>query len=611
MRPKQRISPASVILVAGLVVTLAVLAVFQYRWIGRVSDAERDRMRSNLNAAVEQFRSEFNRELVRLCAASQIDRPALLQKDWNGFAQLYEERTRQVPAAELVDNIFIWDAGRIAGQELLRLERESVQFVPASWPPELAGLRNLPPWPGAGFRRFPQEVRPLAWTMVFRIPALVHRLVLLQPAGEGRGLGPDLIGYLIIELNLELMKTEFIPELARRYFAGPQGFIYRVAIFAGASPATPIYQSDLTLSAADFASADARIGLLWEPREYVARLSPDVPARNLRNPGEALRRPPGLRPQGQIPPRAPRIFAGPALLPAGAEDNWELAARYSGGSLEAVVGSLRRRNLAISFGILLLLGLSMAMVILSTQRARRLARLQMDFVAGVSHELRTPLAVICSAADNLAEGVVSGSDDQVRRYGELVRNEGRRLTQMVEQLLQYAGRQTGKKKMVLRLVQVGEIVDTTLADLHSLIEPEGFVVEKTIEPGLPLVQADPGALVQCLRNLINNAMRYGGDSKWFGIRGRKAVEAKLPEVQLTVEDRGMGIEPDDLPYIFDPFYRGKAAQSAQSPGSGLGLSLTKGMIESMGGKISVKSVPGAGSSFTLHLPCVWKERRTD
>jgi signal transduction histidine kinase len=253
----------------------------------------------------------------------------------------------------------------------------------------------------------------------------------------------------------------------------------------------------------------------------------------------------------------------------------------------------------------------MAMVILSTPRARRLARLQMDFVAGVSHELRTPLAVICSAADNLAEGVVSGSDDQVRRYGELVRNEGRRLTQMVEQLLQYAGRQTGKKKMVLRLVQVGEIVDTTLADLHSLIEPEGFVVEKTIEPGLPLVQADPGALVQCLRNLINNAMRYGGDSKWFGIRGRKAVEAKLPEVQLTVEDRGMGIEPDDLPYIFDPFYRGKAAQSAQSPGSGLGLSLTKGMIESMGGKISVKSVPGAGSSFTLHLPCVWKERRTD
>ena len=103
-----------------------------------------------------------------------------------------------------------------------------------------------------------------------------------------------------------------------------------------------------------------------------------------------------------------------------------------------MVAADRRRNLLLSFGVLLLLAVSMALIIVSTQRARRLARLQMEFVAGVSHELRTPVAVICSAADNLAEGFV-GAKDQVKEYGALIRNEGRRLAGMIEQILRFAG----------------------------------------------------------------------------------------------------------------------------------------------------------------------------
>ena len=125
--------------------------------------------------------------------------------------------------------------------------------------------------------------------------------------------------------------------------------------------------------------------------------------------------------------------------------SWTLAARHREGPLDAVVSQLRRRNLAISFGILLLLGAGMAFALVSARRAERLAQLQLDFVAGVSHELRTPLAVIRQAGDNMAEGVVS-TPEQVREYGRVIRDEGRRLTGMVEHSLDFARSRSGKRE---------------------------------------------------------------------------------------------------------------------------------------------------------------------
>ena len=129
-----------------------------------------------------------------------------------------------------------------------------------------------------------------------------------------------------------------------------------------------------------------------------------------------------------------------------------MVVKHRAGSLEAAVAATRRRNLAISFGILLLLGASVGFIVLSSRRAQRLATQQMEFVAGVSHELRTPLAVICSAAENLADGVIDNRD-QIKRYGGLIRDEGRRLTGMVEQVLEFAGAQSGRKNYELRTTE--------------------------------------------------------------------------------------------------------------------------------------------------------------
>src|SRR5207245_11253829 len=135
---------------------------------------------------------------------------------------------------------------------------------------------------------------------------------------------------------------------------------------------------------------------------------------------------------------------GSRVLMSGGEGQgaWQVRLRHRSGSLEAIVTQSRRRNLAISLGVLGLLGTAFILVIAAAHRQRRLARQQMEFVAAVSHELRTPLAVICSAGENLADGVVAESQ-QVKRYGSLIGTEGRRIGDMVERVLQFAGISSG------------------------------------------------------------------------------------------------------------------------------------------------------------------------
>src|SRR4029453_11368606 len=152
-------------------------------------------------------------------------------------------------------------------------------------------------------------------------------------------------------------------------------------------------------------------------------------------------------------------MAGPtgvarALPPA---PRWQGVVKHPAGSLEAFVGSTRRRNLMLSTSILAVLAVSMVLLIVSTRRSQELARQQLEFVAAVSHELRTPLAVIRSAGENLADGVVH-DERQGRKYGGLIRAEGRRLSEMVEQILEFAGIQSGQRGFARRTVALAPLI---------------------------------------------------------------------------------------------------------------------------------------------------------
>jgi signal transduction histidine kinase len=378
-----------------------------------------------------------------------------------------------------------------------------------------------------------------------------------------------IIGAIVLVLDSAYVRERLLPELLRKHFGAG---VFDVAVIDRSGSGEVLYSTSPALGARS--GADARMRLLGPVPPGVAEIA--------------------RRPAPRDSER--RAEGGPTFLSAPDGDGpWELVARHRRGSLDDVVLRLRRRNLAISFGILLLLAAGMAMIIVSTQRAQRLARLQLDFVAGVSHEFRTPVAVICSAGDNLADGIVD-PNPRVKQYGGLVRDQGHRLRDMVEQILAFAAGR-GERKYELRPVDAAALIDGTLSDCRTLIEQSGAAVKRNIQADLPQVLADERALKQCFQNLVVNGLKYGGDFPLLAVDAR----VRRGEVQITVADKGIGIEPGDLPHIFDPFYRGRAAIAAQIHGTGLGLSLARDLMEGMGGRIQVSSTPGKGSSFTLLL----------
>jgi signal transduction histidine kinase len=274
----------------------------------------------------------------------------------------------------------------------------------------------------------------------------------------------------------------------------------------------------------------------------------------------------------------------------------------------ANVAASSRRTLARLIGVLVFTLLFASASVWAIQRSRmlgtlQLAKMQMDFVASVSHELRTPLAVISSAADNIADGVVSGKE-QLQRYGSTIRNQSRQITELVNQILLFASTRDGQNRYVLRPIQVSELIHTVLDNTSELTRAAGFEITQNVEPGLPAVMVDPVALSKSLQNLLVNAVKYSGNSRWIGINASlaRSPERSHKEVRISVRDRGMGIDHSELGHVFEPFYRSPRVSAAQIHGTGLGLPLAKNIVEAMGGRISVDSELGVGSVFTLHLP---------
>jgi len=235
----------------------------------------------------------------------------------------------------------------------------------------------------------------------------------------------------------------------------------------------------------------------------------------------------------------------------------------------------------------------------------RMAKMQMDFAASVSHELRTPLAVLCSAVDNIADGVVSGKE-QLAKYGTVIRNQSRQINGLVNQVILFVSTQQGKGRYAVEPLVVSQVVEAAVTGTTELIRKAGFTLEQQINPNLPRIQGDLPALSQCLQNLITNALKYGDQGRWIGIRASAEGGRDHPEIRISVQDRGKGIDRTELHQIFEPFYRARAAVSGQIHGTGLGLPIAKSLAEAMGGRISVTSEVGIGSTFTLHLPVAEK-----
>jgi signal transduction histidine kinase len=143
----------------------------------------------------------------------------------------------------------------------------------------------------------------------------------------------------------------------------------------------------------------------------------------------------------------------------------------------------------------------------------------------------------------------------------------------------------------------------------TLLGSEEITIERNFIPNPPAVVGDAAALRSAIQNLIANAVKYGGRDRWVGIRVEHGRQRRRPEVWITISDHGAGIPASELPHIFDPFYRGADAVARQVHGNGLGLSLVRQIVAAHGGRVTVTTRAGAGSSFTIALPSAEPDQR--
>jgi signal transduction histidine kinase len=425
-----------------------------------------------------------------------------------------------------------------------------------------------------------QGKAPVSWQFDTNEPALVRMVTSRATAHP-----PE---WLVVELDRHILRDQILPDLARRYFQGTDGLDYEIAVIATGPPRSVLYSSDPGFGERAVGDADGTLQVFGDDT--------DPSSRQIRV---------FHRTSGRHDATAPRSFPPLAGDLTGARPGWELVVRHRrGGPLGAFVADTHRRDLTLSSAALLLLLASIVMLVVTSTRAQRLAALQMDFVTAVTHELRTPLTVISSAADNIAQGVVD-TPGQILQYGSVIGAQASQLSTLVEQILLFASHSKGSLHFTMQPLAVRDIIDATLSSTQGLLDAAHFRVERDVPSDLPLVRGDLVALTQCLQNLVTNALKYGRDQRWLAIRARVvASAAPNTEVQIAVEDRGIGIARSDLPRIFEPFYRSASASAAQIHGTGLGLALAKSVAEAMGGHLTVSSDVGRGSIFTIHLPAL-------
>jgi signal transduction histidine kinase len=173
---------------------------------------------------------------------------------------------------------------------------------------------------------------------------------------------------------------------------------------------------------------------------------------------------------------------------------------------------------------------------------------------------------------------------------------------MVERVLQYAGIEAGRVISFTAPLEPLSVVETALNATAPLVKSSGFNIERGFAESLPLVIGDASALTSAVQNLIINGIKYGGQDRWLAVTTAQAKTTRGMEVRISVEDHGAGIPHQDLPHLFEPFYRGTDATLAQIQGNGLGLSIVKRIVEAHGGRVTVSTRVGHGTTFTIHLP---------
>jgi signal transduction histidine kinase len=232
------------------------------------------------------------------------------------------------------------------------------------------------------------------------------------------------------------------------------------------------------------------------------------------------------------------------------------------------------------------------------EQARAADRAKAKFVEEISHELRTPLTNVGLYLDLIE----MGDDEQEAEYMATLRRETERLSALIEQLLSISHLESRQVEFYPRSTDINSLVKVLVVDRARMIGEKGIDLQVKTAENLPHALVDPQLIIQALTNLLTNAMNYTPPGGGIVIETLRRLWKKQPWVTLEVRDTGPGISESEKKRIFDRFYRGLTGRASGIPGTGLGLPISKEIIERHGGRITMESKIGEGASFVVWLP---------
>ena len=236
-----------------------------------------------------------------------------------------------------------------------------------------------------------------------------------------------------------------------------------------------------------------------------------------------------------------------------------------------------------------------------TEALRQSDQLKSALLASVSHDLRTPLTSIRVAVDNLLEKNLDWDSEALHEFHLIISEEVNRLTRLVQNLLEMARIEAGELHPVKEWGTVSEIFGHVLDRCKT--ELSSHRVRMELGGNMPMVKIDSPLVAEAIANLLDNAEKYSTEGSEIVLRG--VVDGD--ELTVSVSDQGPGIPSNELPRVFDKFYRGTSRSVNRRDGTGMGLAISRGIIEAHGGRIWVESTPGNGATFAFKLPVETKD----
>lgn len=218
--------------------------------------------------------------------------------------------------------------------------------------------------------------------------------------------------------------------------------------------------------------------------------------------------------------------------------------------------------------------------------------------ANIAHELRTPLAIVQGSLEGMMDDVVPMNKETILSLEE----EILRMNRLVADLRDLSLAEVNELTLQKKPCDINLILTRAVSMMQPLMDEKRIAVHLTLEKNLPKISADPDRMNQVIYNLLNNSIRYIPEGRTISITTEKEIKGGKPWLHLTFRDTGDGIRPDDLPHIFQYFYRGEKSRNRKKGGSGIGLALVQQLILAHGGTIRAESSVGKGTSFLIELP---------